>query len=147
MPIGGGGLAAGVSSYFKQISPETKIIGLEPQGASSMIEAIKYGEPVTLDEIDKFVDGAAVKRVGQKNFEICKDTLEQILSIPEGEICTNLLRLYNEEGIIVEPTGVLGVFGLNYFKEQIKGKTVICILSGGNNDIARMAEINERAIL
>ncbi len=147
LPIGGGGLASGVSSYFKQISPETLIIGLEPQGASSMIEAIKQGNPVTLDEIDKFVDGAAVKRVGQKNFEICNQTLSEVLPIPEGEICVNLLKLYNEEGIIVEPTGALGISGLNYFREQIKGKTVVCIISGGNNDIARMAEINERAIL
>lgn len=147
LPIGGGGLAAGVSSYFKQISPETKIIGVEPKGASSMIEAIKQGEPVTLDEIDKFVDGAAVKRVGKINFEICQKTLDDIISIPEGEICTNLLKLYNEEGIIVEPTGALAVSALNYYRDKIKNKNIVCIISGGNNDIARMAEINERAIL
>ncbi|MFN8575810.1 MAG: threonine ammonia-lyase IlvA [Candidatus Sericytochromatia bacterium] len=147
LPIGGGGLAAGVSSYFKQISPETKIIGVEPKGASSMIEAIKQGEPTTLDEIDKFVDGAAVKRVGKLNFEICQKTLDDIISIPEGEICTNLLKLYNEEGVIVEPTGALAVSALNYYRDKIKNKNVVCIISGGNNDIARMAEINERAIL
>lgn len=147
LPIGGGGLAAGVSSYFKQISPETLIIGVEPSGATSMIEAVKQGNPVTLDEIDKFVDGAAVKRVGQMNFEICSQTLDDILSVPEGEICTNLLKLYNEEGIIVEPTGALAVSALSYYRDRIEGKNIVCVISGGNNDIARMAEINERAIL
>jgi threonine dehydratase len=147
LPIGGGGLAAGVSSYFKQISPETKIIGVEPKGASSMIEAMKQGEPITLDEIDKFVDGAAVKRVGKMNFDICNQTLDDVISIPEGEICTNLLKLYNEEGIIVEPTGALAVSALNYYRDKLIDKNVVCIISGGNNDIARMAEINERAIL
>ena len=147
IPIGGGGLAAGVSSYLRQVSPSTKIIGVEPEGAPSMKTAIEKGEVVTLDTIDKFVDGAAVKRVGARNFEICRETIDDIVLIPEGEICTNILRLYNEEGMIVEPTGALTVSALTYFKEQIKGKSVVCVISGGNNDITRMAEINERSLL
>lgn len=147
IPIGGGGLAAGVSSYFRQVSPSVKIIGIEPLGAPSMKASIEKGEVVTLDEIDKFVDGAAVKKVGNRNFAICKKTLDDIVLIPEGEICTNILKLYNEEGMIVEPTGALTVSALNYYKDEIKGKNIVCIVSGGNNDITRMAEINERSLL
>jgi threonine dehydratase len=147
LPIGGGGLAAGVSSYFKQISPKTKIIGAEPQGAPSMKKSVEKGEVITLEQIDTFVDGAAVKRVGNRNFEICRETLDDIVLIPEGEICTNILRLYNEEGIIVEPAGALTVSALGFFKDEIKGKNVVCVVSGGNNDITRMAEINERSLL
>lgn len=147
VPVGGGGLIAGVASYFKQISPSTKIIGVEPEGAPSMKEAIEKGEVVTLDEIDKFVDGAAVKKVGTRNFQICQATVNNIITVPEGEVCTQILRLYNEEGMIVEPTGALTVSALNYYKDEIKGKNIVCIISGGNNDIARMAEINERSML
>jgi threonine dehydratase len=147
LPIGGGGLAAGVSSYSKQISPNTKIIGVEPAGAPSMKTAFEKGEVITLKEIDPFVDGAAVKRVGNRNFEICRQTLEDIILIPEGQICTDILMLYNQEGIIVEPAGALTVSALNYYQDKIKGKNVACVISGGNNDITRMAEINERSLL
>ncbi|MFN8673606.1 MAG: threonine ammonia-lyase IlvA [Candidatus Sericytochromatia bacterium] len=147
LPIGGGGLAAGVSSYSKQISPHTKIIGVEPAGAPSMKKAFEKGEVITLSEIDPFVDGAAVKKVGNKNFEICKKTLEDIILIPEGQICADILMLYNQEGIIVEPAGALTVSALNYYQDKIKGKNVACVISGGNNDITRMAEINERSLL
>lgn len=146
-PIGGGGLISGVSSYSKQISPHTKIIGVEPEGAQSMKTALKLGKVITLDEIDTFVDGAAVKRVGNLNFEICKQTLDDIIAVPEGQICTDILRLYNQEGIIVEPAGALTASALNYYQEEIKGKNVVCIISGGNNDIARMSEIHERSLL
>lgn len=147
VPIGGGGLAAGVSSYSKQISPNTKIVGVQPLGSPSMKKAFEQGEVITLKEIDPFVDGAAVKRVGNRNFEICRQTLEDIILIPEGQICTDILMLYNQEGIIVEPAGALTVSALNYYQDKIKGKNVACVISGGNNDITRMAEINERSLL
>ncbi|MCR6637427.1 MAG: threonine ammonia-lyase IlvA [Sporocytophaga sp.] len=147
LPIGGGGLAAGVSSFIKSTSPDTKIIGAEPLGASSMSESIKQGKVVTLDQIDKFVDGAAVKRVGELNFNICKDLLDDVVLVPEGKVCSFIIKLYNEEAIVAEPAGALSISALDYYREQIKGKTVVCIVSGSNNDIARMGEIKERSLL
>ncbi len=147
VPIGGGGLASGTGSCFKQLSPNTKIIGVEPAGAPAMEKSLKLGKVVTLDEIDNFVDGAAVKRVGEKTFEICKEVLDDVVLVPEGKVCTIILRLYNEEGIVVEPAGALTVSALGFYKEKIKGKNVVCVVSGGNNDIMRTAEIKERSML
>lgn len=147
VPIGGGGLAAGVSSVFKQLSPHTKIIGVEPEGAPSMKNSIQKGVNTTLEDIDKFVDGASVKRVGEKTFEICKNNLEDIILVPEGKICTTILRLYNEEAIVVEPAGALTIAALDFYKDQIKGKNVVCVVSGSNNDITRTEEIKERSLL
>ena len=147
VPIGGGGLAAGVGSYFKQVSPNTKIIGVEPAGAPSMYESMKKGEVIKLDEIDKFVDGAAVQRVGDIPFEICKNVLHDIVLVPEGRICTKILELYNREAIVVEPAGALSIAALDYYAEKIKGKNVVCIVSGSNNDITRTEEIKERSLL
>ncbi|HLV14310.1 MAG TPA: threonine ammonia-lyase IlvA [Xanthomarina sp.] len=147
VPIGGGGLAAGLSTVFKQLSPNTKIIGVEPAGAASMKNSIKLGINTTLDTLDKFVDGAAVKRVGEKTFEICKDLLDDIVLVPEGKICTSILRLYNEEAIVVEPAGALTIAALDLYKDKIKGKQVVCIVSGSNNDITRTEEIKERSLL
>jgi threonine dehydratase len=146
IPIGGGGLAAGVSCVFKVLSPQTKIIGVEPAGAPSMKTSLDAGENVTLDEIDKFVDGAAVKRVGDLNFEICKETLDQMLLVPEGKVCSTILKLYNEEAMVVEPAGALSIAALDLLKEEIKGKTVVCVVSGSNNDITRTEEIKERSL-
>jgi len=147
LPIGGGGLASGVSAVFKQLSPHTKIIGVEPAGAPSMTNSIKKGVNTTLENIDKFVDGASVKRVGEKTFEICKDSLEDIILVPEGKICTTILRLYNEEAIVVEPAGALTIAALDFYQEKIKGKNVVCVVSGSNNDITRTEEIKERSLL
>lgn len=147
VPIGGGGLAAGLSTVFKQLSPNTKIIGVEPEGAPSMKTSIKNGKNTPLETIDKFVDGAAVKQVGQKTFEICKDNLEDIILVPEGKVCTTILRLYNEEAMVVEPAGALTIAALHFYKDKIKGKNVVCIVSGSNNDIERTAEIKERSLL
>jgi len=146
IPIGGGGLCAGVGSYFKTYSPKTKIIGLEPEGAPSMYEALKAGHPVMLDEIDRFVDGAAVKRVGDITFPICKDVLDDMRLIPEGRVCSTILKLYNEDAIVVEPAGALSVAALEDFAAEIRGKTVVCIVSGSNNDIDRMPAIKERSL-
>lgn len=147
VPIGGGGLAAGVGSYVKQISPQTKIIGVEPAGAPAMYESLKQGEVINLEHIDSFVDGAAVRQVGQTTFEIAKAVLDDILLVPEGKICSTILQLYNEEGLVVEPAGALTLSVLDQYAEHIKGKNVVCIVSGGNNDITRTEEIKERALL
>jgi threonine dehydratase len=146
VPVGGGGLSAGVGSYFKTFSPQTKIIGLEPMGAPSMFEALKAGHPVTLPTIDRFVDGAAVKRVGDLTFSICKEVLDDMILVAEGKVCSIILKLYNEEAIVVEPAGALSVAVLDDFATRIKGKNVVCIVSGGNNDIDRMPEIKERSL-
>ncbi|MET0759779.1 MAG: threonine ammonia-lyase IlvA [Flavobacterium sp.] len=147
VPIGGGGLAAGICTVFQQLSPNTKIIGVEPSGAASMKTSIDNNCNTTLDEIDKFVDGAAVKRVGDKTFAICKNVLHHIIPVAEGKVCSTILRLYNEEAIIVEPAGALSISALDFYKEEIKGKNVICIVSGSNNDITRTEEIRERSLL
>lgn len=146
IPVGGGGLSAGVGSYFKTYSPRTKIIGLEPEGAPSMYEALKAGHPVTLDSIDRFVDGAAVKRVGDITFSICKEVLDDMHLVPEGKVCSTILKLYNEDAIVAEPAGALSIACLDDYAEQIKGKNIVCIVSGSNNDIDRMQEIKERSL-
>jgi threonine dehydratase len=146
MAVGGGGLSAGVGSYFKTFSPQTKIIGVEPKGAPSMYEALKAGQPVTLENIERFVDGAAVKRVGDITFSICKDVLDDMLLVDEGKVCTTILQLYNEDAIVAEPAGVLSIAALDEYAEQIKGKNIVCVIGGGNNDIDRMQEIKERSL-
>ncbi len=147
VPIGGGGLIAGVGSYLKQISPETKIIGVEPAGAPAMHASLKAGKIISLDEIDPFVDGAAVRTVGKETFQICQKVVDDIVLVPEGKVCTKILQLYNEEAIVVEPAGALSVAALDFYKDKIKDKNVCCIISGGNNDITRTEEIKERSLL
>jgi threonine dehydratase len=146
VPVGGGGLASGTGSYFKMASPHTKVIGLEPEGAPSMRAAFDAGRPVTLDNIERFVDGAAVKRVGELTYLICREVLDDMHLVPEGKICSTILRLYNEDAIVVEPAGAMSIAALDDFAEEIKGKTVVCIISGSNNDIDRMQEIKERSL-
>ena len=147
VPIGGGGLAAGCISYFSQINPTIKVIGVEPEGAPSMKTSIENGVNTELAEIDKFVDGAAVKKVGDKTLGICKDKLDEIVLVPEGRICTTILNLYNQQAIVVEPAGALTIAALNYLKDKLKGKNVVCVVSGSNNDIMRTEEIRERSLL
>lgn len=147
VPIGGGGLIAGLGSYFKQLSPKTKIIGVEPAGAPAMHDSMKSGKVLTLEKIDTFVDGAAVRRVGETTFKIVQQVVDDIVLVPEGKVCTSILQLYNEEGIVVEPAGALTIAALDFYKDQIKGKTVVCIVSGSNNDILRTEEIRERSLL
>jgi threonine dehydratase len=145
--VGGGGLAAGVASYVKAVSPGTVIVGIEPEGAPAMRSALDSGEVVTLETIDKFVDGAAVKRVGDLTYEICKRLLDDVVLVPEGKVCTTLLDLYNENAIVAEPAGALPIAALDAYREAIAGKTVVCIVSGGNNDVDRMQEIKERSLI
>lgn len=147
VPVGGGGLAAGLSVVFRKLSPQTKIIGVEPKGAPSMKKALIEGKPVELTSIDKFIDGAAVKTVGQLNFEICNQTLTDVITVPEGKVCSTLLELYNNDAMVVEPAGGLTIAALDQLKSEISGKTVVCVVSGGNNDISRTEEIREKALL
>ncbi|MCA6364903.1 MAG: threonine ammonia-lyase IlvA [Bacteroidetes bacterium] len=147
VPVGGGGLAAGICTVFSKLSPHTHIIGVEPEGAPSMKTSLQLGFNHTLTEIDKFIDGAAVKRVGDKTFEICKTHLYDIVTVPEGKVCSTILQLYNEEAIIVEPAGALAITALDLYASEITHKTVVCIVSGSNNDISRTEEIRERSLM
>ena len=147
LPVGGGGLSAGVGTVFSTLSPQTKVIGIEPKGAPAMFTSIRNGHNTMLDHIDKFVDGAAVQRVGDINYQLCKEIFERVELVDEGKICTTVLELYNEEGVIVEPAGALATASLQQLNPQLKGKNVVVMVSGGNNDIVRMAEIKERSML
>ncbi len=147
LPIGGGGLAAGVASVFRQLHPDTTIIGVEPAGAPAMCESLRQGRLVSLPQIDPFVDGAAVRQVGQHTFRICRQTLDEVITVPEGLVCALILELYNEEGIVVEPAGALTTAALRLLAPHWRGKKVVCLVSGSNNDITRMEEIKERALL
>jgi threonine dehydratase len=147
IPVGGGGLASGVGSVFKALSPKTKLVGVEPEGAPSLTTSLKKGKNVTLPKIDRFVDGAAVKRMGEMTFSYCQQLLDDVVTISEGLICSTILNVYNKNALVVEPAGALSIAALEKYKEEIKGKTVVCLISGGNNDITRMEEMKERALL
>ncbi|MBE7174784.1 MAG: threonine ammonia-lyase IlvA [Mucilaginibacter polytrichastri] len=147
VPVGGGGLLAGTGVYLKQQKPGIRIIGAEPEGAPSMREALEAGEPVSLSEISRFVDGAAVKKVGRVTFEIARGVLDKMLLVHEGRLCSTILKLYNEDAIVVEPAGALSVAALDQIADEIKGKKVVCVISGGNNDIDRLQEFKERSLL
>lgn len=146
LPVGGGGLASGCGAYFRTFSPRTTLVGVEPEGAPAMYESLKAGRPVVLDRIDRFVDGAAVKRVGDLTFAICREVLDDVLLVSEGRVCSAILRLYNEDAIVVEPAGALSIAALEDYRDRIAGKNVICVVSGSNNDIDRMPEIKERSL-
>lgn len=147
LPVGGGGLAAGVGDYLKSMNSSLQIYGVEPLGAPSMSEAFKHRGPVSLADINRFVDGASVKRVGELTYPICREVLEDIILVPEGKVCSTILRLYNNDAIVAEPAGALSIAALDFIAEQIKGKKVVCVISGGNNDIERMQEIKELSLL
>src|SRR5205807_8479419 len=126
--IGGGGLASGVASYLKAQNPGISIIGAEPAGSPSMAESLRAGELVSLDHIDTFVDGVAVKRVGELTFDLCRRLVEKVVVVTEGEVCTTLIELYQNEGIVAEPAGALAVSALSKIGDQLRDKTVVCIL-------------------
>jgi threonine dehydratase len=147
MPIGGGGLASGIATVFQELSKDTQLIGVEPKGAPSMKISIDNNLNTELPEVDGFVDGAAVKRVGDLTFEICKNALSGCIPVDEGRVCDTILQLYNKDAIVLEPAGALSISALEQYRTQIKGKNVVCIVSGSNNDITRMEEIKERALL
>ncbi len=145
--VGGGGLISGLSAYTKSVSPETQVVGVEPTGAASMAAAFKCGHPVTLEKVDKFVDGAAVKTVGGLTYTNAKEYVDGMIDVAEGRVCTTLLELYSKEAIVAEPAGALSVAALEDHRDEIAGKTVVCVISGGNNDIDRMQEIKERSLV
>ena len=147
VPIGGGGLISGVLHVFKTLSPQTKVIGIEPEGAPAMQQSLANGKITELNEIDPFVDGAAVRKVGEDAFTLCTTFLDKLVLVSEGKICQSILKLYNKEAIVVEPAGAMSTASLKMITEEIKGKNVVCLICGGNNDITRMAEIKERALL
>ena len=147
VPIGGGGLISGVLHVFKTLSPNTKVIGIEPEGAPAMQQSLENGKNTELNSIDPFVDGAAVRKVGDDAYDLCDKYLDKLVLVSEGKICQSILKLYNSEAIVVEPAGAMSTASLKMIGEEIKGKNVVCLICGGNNDITRMAEIKERALL
>ncbi len=147
VPIGGGGLASGLLSVFKKYAPHTKVIGVEPEGAASMAAAFQSGTNVKLKQISRFVDGAAVQQVGEHTYAICQDNLDDVIQVADGMVCQTILNLYNKDAIVVEPAGALALAGLHQYRSKIMGKRVVCVLSGSNNDITRIEEIRERALL
>ena len=147
VPIGGGGLISGVLHVFKTLSPNAKVIGIEPEGAPAMHQSLERGKNTELNSIDPFVDGAAVRKVGDDAYDLCDNYLDKLVLVSEGKICQSILKLYNREAIVVEPAGAMSTASLKMIGEEIKGKNVVCLICGGNNDITRMAEIKERALL
>ena len=148
VPVGGGGLISGILSYLADMSPRTAVVGVEPAGAPSLNAALKAEKPVTLDAVDPFVDGAAVKRIGDINYQIIEKNLGRLhpLVVSEGAVCTEMIELYQNEGIIAEPAGALSVTALSELKLGTND-IVVCIISGGNNDLLRYDEVVERSLV
>lgn len=146
-PVGGGGLIAGVSTYVKKIKPDVRVAAVEPEGADAFSESLKQGKIIRLKNIDTFVDGVAVEQVGKLTFKLASELVTKSLVVPVGKVCSTMIDLYQNEGIIAEPAGALSVSALDELKKLIKGKTVVCIISGGNNDIMRYPEIMERSLI
>ena len=147
VPVGGGGLAAGCAVAVTGTTPRTRVVGVEPAGAASMRAALDAGEPVTMESIDSFVDGAAVRRAGAYTFELVRRLVDHVMTVPEGGVCTTMLELYQRDGIIAEPAGALAVTALAHGLAVPSGATVVCILSGGNNDVSRYGEVVERSLV
>ncbi|MBO4238508.1 threonine ammonia-lyase IlvA [Pseudonocardia sp. ICBG1034] len=146
VPVGGGGLLAGAITYLREHAPSTRIVGVEPAGAASMAAAVAAGEPVDLGSLDPFVDGAAVRKVGAATFDVVRDAGVELLAVPEGRICVEMLALYQSDGIIAEPAGALSPAALDRL-DIPRDATTVCLLSGGNNDVSRYADIVERALV
>ncbi len=147
LPVGGGGLIAGMSTWMAERHPATRIVGVEPSGAASMTAAVAAGEPVRLGTVDPFVDGAAVGIVGDHTFPLVRDAGAEMTTVDEGHICTEMLRLYQSDGIIAEPAGALATAALDDGLDIAPGSTVVCVVSGGNNDVSRYGEILERSLI
>lgn len=145
VPIGGGGLASGIGTYMCAKSPHTRLVGVEPAGAASMKAAFDAGKVVSLDTMDTFADGVAVRRVGELTYQICQKVLSDIVIVPEGQICGTMIDLYQKDGIVAEASGALSVSALDTLADKIEGKTVVCVISGGNNDINRYPEVIARS--
>lgn len=147
-PVGGGGLAAGICQVFAELSPNTRLIAVEPEGAASLSAALQAGEPVSLESIDKFVDGAAVRRIGQKNFELLQHQIQKVIQVPEGKVCSAVMQMYNEDGMVVELAGALSIAALDLLPaSELRDNYIVCVVSGSNNDILRTEEIRQKALL
>jgi threonine dehydratase len=147
LPVGGGGLLAGVGTWLAQCHPQVRVVGVEPAGAAGMLAALAAGTPVVLPELDTFVDGAAVRRVGDVSFPLVRTAGCELVAVAEGRICTEMLDLYQVDGIIAEPAGALAPAALGEDVLVEPGATVVCLLSGGNNDVSRYAEVVERSLV
>lgn len=145
--IGGGGLMSGISTHAKAVSPQTTVVGVEPSGAASMAKAFAVGHPQALTSVDKFVDGAAVQKVGRLTYATCQDNVDRLIEVPEGLVSTTILDLYTKLALVAEPAGALSIAALEVYKDRLAGKNVVCVVSGGNNDINRMQEIEERSLI
>ena len=148
LPVGGGGLLAGCGTWLRTAAPGTRLVGVEPAGAANMAAALAAGEPVELPEMDTFVDGAAVRLAGALTYPLIRDSGAELLAVPEGQICTEMLELYQTDGIIAEPAGALSPAAVSGGLVTVEpGQTVVCLLSGGNNDVSRYAEVVERSLV
>jgi threonine dehydratase len=147
VPVGGGGLMAGIVTWLAEWHPGVRVVGVEPAGAASMIAALAAGEPVTLPDLDTFVDGAAVRRVGEVTLPLVGRSHSVMTTVPEGLVCTEMLELYQNEGVIAEPAGALATAALGHGVRIRPGQTVVCVVSGGNNDVSRYGEIIERSLV
>nr|NLD40688.1 threonine ammonia-lyase IlvA [Actinomycetales bacterium] len=147
VPVGGGGLLAGVALWVKTHAPATRVIGVEPEGAPSLRAALEAGRPVSLQNVESFVDGAAVRRVGSVPFDVVRDLVDAVVTVPEGAVCTEMLDLYQTEGIIAEPAGALATAALRGYLPEVPTGPVVCIVSGGNNDVSRYADVLERSLV
>ncbi|KRX09453.1 Tryptophan synthase beta subunit-like PLP-dependent enzymes superfamily [Pseudocohnilembus persalinus] len=146
LPVGGGSLAAGMSITFKELSEDTKIIGVEPEGADSMSQSFQQGKVIEIEHPSRFCDGSSVSKVSESNYKVCKENLCEIQVAKEGEIAYAILELY-DNGLIVEPSGALSVSILERNREKIKGKNVVCLISGGNTDLSRLDVFREMALM
>ncbi len=147
LPVGGGGLLAGSLAWLRERHPEVRVVGVEPAGAACMAAALAAGAPVTLEEIDNFVDGAAVRRAGELTYPLVRDSGAELVSVAEGQVCCEMLAMYQSDGIIAEPAGALAAAALGTVVPVQPGATVLCVVSGGNNDVSRYGEVVERALV
>ena len=147
VPVGGGGLLAGVVTWFRERAPHTRIVGVEPAGAASLQAALAVGHPVELDKVDTFVDGAAVRRIGEAPYGVIAPADIDVVTVAEGAVCSEMLDMYQTDGIIAEPAGALATAALRSAVRVERGQTVVAIVSGGNNDVSRYSEIVERSLV
>ncbi|MCI2394691.1 threonine ammonia-lyase IlvA [Aliiroseovarius sediminis] len=146
LPVGGGGLSAGITQYLRDVAPQTDIRYVEPAGGASLRAALNAGQPVKIDHVDNFVDGAAVAQIGRMTFDVLKSVpSDHVLTAPEDRICATIIEMLNVEGVVLEPAGALSVDALKDLRDEIKGKTVVCVTSGGNFDFERLPEVKERS--
>lgn len=147
LPVGGGGLSAGVTAYMAEQAPQTTLIYVEPEGGASLTAALQTGHPVALPRVDTFVDGAAVAQIGARTFDVLRDVpSDHVLRAPENRICVTIGEMLNVEGMVLEPAGALSLDVFDELAPKIAGKTIVCVTSGGNFDFERLPEVKERAM-